>query len=98
MNSVVLTPNDLGPSGGAYSPEQLDNDIFFPMQKGVAEYNLQIFNRWGELLFQSENVGIGWDGYYRGELCKQDVYIWKVRARFSDGEEVEKAGDVTLLR
>ena len=94
----AFTPNDLGPSGGQFNPEQLDNDIFFPMQKGVAEYNLQIFNRWGELLFQSLDVGIGWDGYYKGELCKQDVYIWKVRARFSDGEEVEKAGDVTLLR
>lgn len=94
----AFTPNDLGPSDGAYEPDQLNNDIFFPIQRGVEDYNLQIFSRWGELLFQSTDVNIGWDGYYRGELCKQDVYIWKVRARFADGEEIEKAGDVTLLR
>ena len=94
----AFTPNDLGPSDGSYEPDQLNNDIFFPIQKGVQEYKLQIFNRWGELIFQSEDVNIGWDGYYRGELCKQDVYVWKVRALFSDGEEIEKAGDVTLLR
>lgn len=94
----AFTPNDLGPSDGRYEADQLNNDIFFPIQKGVQDYKLQIFNRWGELLFQSEDINIGWDGYYRGELCKQDVYIWKVRARFSDGEEIEKAGDLTLLR
>ena len=38
------------------------------------------------------------DGYYRGQPAKQDVYAWKARARFSNGEETTLAGDVTLLR
>lgn len=93
----AFTPNASGSQGGAYNPTSFDNDVFFPIQKGVVEYKLQIFNKWGELLFESEDVNIGWDGYYRGQLCKQDVYAWKVRARFSTGETISKAGDVTLL-
>lgn len=93
----AFTPTSSGPNGGLYDPTLYNNDIFFPLHKGVTEYRLQIFNRWGELLFESDDVNVGWDGYYRGELCKQDVYAWKVRARFSNGESIVKAGDVTLL-
>jgi gliding motility-associated-like protein len=95
----AFTPNTQQSNGGLFS--QLDpygNDVFFPLYKGVVEYNLMIFNRWGELLFESKEVNIGWDGYYRGELCKQDVYVWKVKAKFVDDSEIFKAGDVTLLR
>ena len=95
----AFTPNTQQSNGGSFS--QLDpyaNDVFFPLYKGVTEYNLMIFNRWGELLFESTSVNRGWDGYYRGELCKQDVYVWKVKAKFLDDSEVFRAGDVTLLR
>jgi PKD repeat protein len=94
----AFTPSDGGPFGGEYEPDQLNNDIFFPVQSGVEEYQLQLFNKWGELLFESDHVGIGWDGYYRGELCKQDVYAWKAKVRFSSGRELVLTGDVTLLR
>lgn len=93
----AFTPTTSGSNGGAYDPGGFTNDVFFPLHKGVSEYQLQIFNKWGELLFESDDVNIGWDGYYRGQLCKQDVYAWKVKARFSNGETVVKAGDVTLL-
>ena len=69
----------------------------FPLHLGVEEYDLQIFNKWGELLFESDDVWRGWDGYYRGALCKQDVYVWKAKARFVDGQSIVKTGDVTLL-
>ncbi len=93
----AFTPNNSGANGGSYDNINYSNDVFFPIHKGVIEYQLQIFNKWGELLFESVDVKIGWDGYYKGEVCKQDVYAWKVKARFVDGEEVIKAGDVTLL-
>ncbi|WP_306640593.1 PKD domain-containing protein [Sanyastnella coralliicola] len=93
----AFTPNLAEASDGFYNPANFDNDIFFPMQTGVIEYQLQIFNKWGEMLFESTDVAMGWNGYYKGEICKQDVYAWKVKARFSNGEEIIKAGDVTLL-
>jgi len=68
------------------------------MAEGVVEYNLYIYNRWGELMFESKDVDVGWDGYYNGKLCPQDVYIWKVEGKFINGKTFEKTGDVTLLR
>ncbi|MBN2681526.1 MAG: PKD domain-containing protein [Bacteroidales bacterium] len=94
----AFAPNQSGPTGGAYNPNDNHNQIFFPISFGIAEYNLNIFNRWGELVFESDDVNIGWDGYYRDKLCKQDVYVWKVRGKFADGKEFVKVGDVTLLR
>ncbi len=99
---MIDFPNAFSPTSssspmGHYDPMSFDNDVFFPMHKGVDEYQLLIFNKWGELLFESNDVYRGWNGFYRGQLAKQDVYVWKVRARFIDGQRFEKAGDVTLI-
>lgn len=101
-SSSIEFPNAFTPvaggSGGMYDPQSLNNNVFFPVYSGVEEYQLQIFNRWGELLFESKDAQIGWDGTYRGQLSKQDVYVWKARVKFIDGTELTEAGDVTLLR
>ena len=94
----AFTPDPLGSNGGIYDSSVLDNNVFFPVNYGVEEYKLQIYNRWGELIFETENVSQGWDGYYRGEMAQQDVYVWKVTATFVDGTQYVDAGDVTLLR
>jgi len=96
----AFTPSPNGSNGGYFdmADNNYDNDIFFPLSYGVDEYQLLIFNRWGELIYESTEVNRGWDGYYQGELCKQDVYVWKVKAKFTDGREVQRAGDVTLIR
>ena len=93
----AFSPNTVESSGGYYNIHSLDNDVFFPLHKGVEEYQLQIFNKWGELIYESNNIAKGWDGYYRGQLVKQDVYVWKVDARFVNGQHYEKAGDVTVI-
>jgi len=94
----AFTPGNTGPNGGVYDPNSFENDIFHPLSKGVVDYKLQVFNRWGELLFETQDVRQGWDGYYRGQLSKQDVYVWKAYARFASGEEKRLSGDLTLLR
>lgn len=94
----AFTPGNTGPTDGVYDPNSYDNDIFHPLSKGVEEYRFQVFNRWGELLFETDDIRKGWDGYYRGSLSKQDVYVWKAYARFVTGEEKRLSGDLTLLR
>jgi gliding motility-associated-like protein len=94
----AFTPNNNGPTDGVYDPQSYDNDHFFPLYSGVEDYRLEIFNRWGELLFVTEDPRIGWDGWYRGRPAKQDVYVWKAYAKFSDGRETVLKGDVTLIR
>jgi hypothetical protein len=46
----------------------------------------------------SKDVTIGWDGYYKGKLCLQDVYVWKILATTFEGDEIKKTGDLLLLR
>lgn len=94
----AFTPNSDGPSGGYYSFGNLSNDIFFPYSSGVVEYKLQIFNRWGELIFETTDIKKGWDGYYRDQLCQTGVYVWKAYVKLNNGRVFDKAGDVTLLR
>jgi gliding motility-associated-like protein len=95
----AFTPNKNGPSNGQYQYGERTNHVFYPfVQKGIVEYKLQIFSRWGELLFETTDINQGWDGYYGGKLAQQGVYIWRVTATFSDGRIIEQAGDVTLLR
>jgi gliding motility-associated-like protein len=94
----VFTPNVNGGNGGSYNPANLDNDVFFPYTSGVVEYKLLIFNRWGELVFESQDINMGWDGYFNGKLCQQDAYVWKADVKFFDGRKYNKTGNVTLLR
>jgi len=96
----AFTPSSTGSSDGYFdlNANNFNNDIFFPLHSGVDQYQLMVFNRWGELIFESREVNRGWDGFYRGDPCQQGVYVWKVRAKFSDGTERTMAGDVTLIR
>ena len=98
--SNAFRPNPNGPTGGDVrnlTPETYNQVFFPPIQEKVDEYHLQIFNRWGEMIFESYDINIGWDGYYRDKLAKQDVYIWKVTGKYSNGQPFAKAGDLTLL-
>ena len=95
----AFRPDASGPSGGRYDRNAVNpNTVFYPLHAGVEEYLLHIYNRWGELLFTSNDIETGWDGYYQGRLANQDVYVWKVWGTFINGEKFIKAGDVTLLR
>ncbi|MBN2213828.1 MAG: PKD domain-containing protein [Bacteroidales bacterium] len=86
-----------GPADENYDPGDPDLRIFRPVARGVEKYRLEIYNRWGELIFVSEDVNKGWNGYVDGKPVKQDVYIWRVTATFTGGKPMIKAGDVTLL-
>ena len=94
----AFTPDVHFASGGVYNPTDYTNHVFFPFATGISEFHILIFNRWGELIFESNDIDIGWDGYYRGELCQQDVYVYKAEATFIDGRQVQKLGDIMLLR
>jgi gliding motility-associated-like protein len=85
----------VGGSGGTGS----FNDVFLPFVRGVEEFNLQIFDRWGNLIFESNNQNIGWDGYGKdGRILPAGVYVYKLTIRLSDGQRSTQIGDVTMIR
>lgn len=98
----VLVPNAFSPnvagSGGPGGSSNGKNDVFLPLMRGVVEFELLVFNRWGELLFESHDASNGWDGYYNGKLCAQDVYVYRLTAMFDNGEKTVRVGDINLIR
>ena len=94
----AFTPNTTSSSGGSYDANDYSNDVFFLFARGVVEFDMAIFNRWGELIFRSNDVKVGWDGYFNGKLCQQDTYVWKVSMGFFDGRKYNNTGSVTLLK
>ena len=101
---TVFRPNPGGPTGGYVDPNDpnldpnIKNSIFFPgVARQVSEYHLYIYNRWGELLFESHDINVGWDGYIQDTQASQGVYIWKVTGVYANGSPFSMAGDVTLI-
>jgi PKD repeat protein len=95
----AFIPNPNGPSSGYYSPRSDEaSQVFHPVFSGISDYQLKIFSRRGLLIFESNDINIGWDGYFKGQLSEPGVYIWKVRGNFMNGEPFINMGDVTLLK
>ncbi|MEQ8470985.1 MAG: PKD domain-containing protein [Marinoscillum sp.] len=106
QNSVVQavaggreqTPNAFSPGGNGSNASDAVNDVFIPRVEGVSQFKMLIYNKWGQLLFESNSIENGWDGYFNGQLQPSDVYVYKLELTFSDGREMVKVGDVTLVR
>ena len=94
----AFMPNISGPIGGEYEVGNPSTQIFHPVHEGIDLYALEIYNRWGELIYRSDDINVGWDGYVQGKLSKMDVYVWKVTGRCTNGKSIIMAGDVTLYR
>ena len=89
------------PSG--FSPDgNQKNDLFRPVITcPVTEYNMQIFNRWGELIFETSNVNESWDGRYKNQPGDIGVYVWVVNytgLRRATLFSESLSGNVTLIR
>jgi len=98
----VFKWNQMGPTGGIWRegvyPEM--DEVFRPFFENVIEYKLEIYNRWGVLIYVSNDLYKGWDGYWgqdSNKLATQGVYVWKVSGRYIDGSYFNKVGDVTFL-
>lgn len=79
------------------------NEVFLPVVSGHVEesYELYVYDRWGQLVFESYHSNQGWDGSYRDrtDIAKSDVYVWKVRVKSAvNDEQKEFVGHVTLIR
>lgn len=96
----AFKPKKSGPTGGHYNPNDPSNHIFHPIYDGidVNNYILEIYNRWGELVFRTTDINKGWDGYYRDKLVTMDVYVWRLNTKCHNGKKIDETGDVTVIR
>ncbi len=72
------------------------NDAFYPAAVGVDILEFQVWSRWGKLVH--DDPANGWDGTVNGSEAPTDIYVYRVRYRRIDGQELMQKGDVALLR
>ncbi len=93
---IFYVPNTFTPDGNKF------NETFSPVFTSgfdIYGYNLLIFNRWGEIIFESENADIGWDGTYGGKLMQEGTYVWQIKVKVKGVDKPElHRGHVNLLR
>ncbi|MCO5261069.1 MAG: gliding motility-associated C-terminal domain-containing protein [Crocinitomicaceae bacterium] len=97
IEDVILffVPNSFTPDGDEF------NQSWKLIMKGGDQYgfNLKVFNRWGEIVWETDDASIGWDGTYKGQPAPQGEYTWRasIKHRNNDGKD-EYTGHVNLLR
>ena len=86
----------------AFTPFRNDgvNDTFFGKGVGIASYHIWIFDRWGNLIFNTTDIDEGWDGRANNgaDISQQDVFVWKVKLTDIFGRKHDYIGTVTLVR
>lgn len=90
--STFFAPNAITPNGDGV------NDVFLTQGAGIVDFKLYVFNRWGELLFEADDINKSWDATYKGIAVKPDVYVWRVVINDINGELHEYFGHVTVVK
>ena len=83
----------------AFTPGANSNSVFRPICIGIAslEY-FRVYNRWGELLYSTSQIGQGWDGRIQGKMQESNAYLWVLKGTDYIGKVISKKGSVVLIR
>jgi gliding motility-associated-like protein len=93
--TTLPIPNAFNPNSAAQ--ENRVFRVYADPENRVSKFALYIYNRWGELVFETNDIESGWDGTKNGNPCNAGVYVWTVYYEGSEGESTNK-GTVTLVR
>jgi gliding motility-associated-like protein len=100
-NTIINVENNLElfiPN--AFTPGSFDdmNNVFEVYGEGIEYVTMQVYNRWGEKIFESSNQRVAWDGIFKGEIQRPGVYTYYVNVEYLDGKALDRKGSVTLIR
>ena len=89
----LYIPNTFSPNG------DYKNDVFYARSHLLKEFEMDIFDRWGNHLFHSGDINYGWDGTYKGNIQQEDVYVWKIKyTKIHSDKILKQVGHVNLLK
>lgn len=91
VRSQLFVPN-------AFTPLSDKNNLFKPAQAAVSDYRMNIYNRQGVLVFDSEDITHGWDGRSKGEVCPSGTYVYVISFRDTEGKPHTQKGTLMLLK
>jgi gliding motility-associated-like protein len=90
-NMSIYVPNSFTPNGDGL------NENFGAYSESVKSFTMEVYDRWGELIFQSSDINMRWDGKYKGQAAPQGSYVYKILAKSITGKQITKKGSVNLI-
>jgi len=91
-NCYLFIPNSFSPNGDGV------NDVLFVRASGIKNILLRIYNRWGEKVFETNDITQGWDGTYKGKELSPGVFVYYIKGVFEETTSIYQKGNVTLIR
>lgn len=89
---LIYIPNSFTPNGDGV------NDVFKVHAEGIEGYHMQIFNRWGQMVFESFDVNNSWDGSFQNQQAPQGLYLYKITVTLKNDVKEYRSGNVYLIR
>jgi gliding motility-associated-like protein len=90
---AIYVPTGFTPNGDGR------NDRFTPHPVGIREYRyFRVFNRWGQVIFSTRQLNLGWDGTFNGQLQPAGTYVWMIEGVTANNERISQKGTITLIR
>ncbi|MDG1797044.1 MAG: gliding motility-associated C-terminal domain-containing protein [Flavobacteriales bacterium] len=100
LNSFVEDNSYSLYSPTAFSPDGDGiNDLFKVYGQGMSDFKIEIFNRWGQMIYKSFELSKGWDGTFKGKNLPTGSYVYKIKtSEYSEDKKLVKTGTVALVR
>jgi gliding motility-associated-like protein len=104
IDSILITVEAEKPECGnifvptAFSPDVTVNNILYVRGDCAASMEFDVFDRWGNKIFISNNINKGWDGNYNGQPMNMGTYVYYLTVTLMDGTTINKKGNITLVR
>jgi len=92
LEDGIGVPNSFSPNGDGL------NDLLFVKGQNIVEMDFKVYNRYGELVFETSEQTIGWDGNFKMKEEKDATFAWMLRYKLLDGRSGDMNGNVTILR
>ncbi|HLP12594.1 MAG TPA: gliding motility-associated C-terminal domain-containing protein, partial [Flavobacteriales bacterium] len=88
---ALFVPDIFAPNGGM-------NNILYVRGSGISEFTFRVYDRWGQKVFETTELSLGWDGTYSGRTLDTGVFVYTLEGKFYSGNEFSQKGNVTLKR
>ena len=92
-NLIYYFPSSFTPDGDGL------NDVFNVSGQGIIDFQMEIYNRWGQMVFKSFSINQKWDGTFRGKDLPTGTYVYKIKIiSYGDNQKSVKSGTISLVR
>ena len=88
----IYVPNTFTPNGDGI------NDTFGIAGEAIKDFTIQVYNRWGEMIFESANPNQRWDGTFKGVKVPQGAYVYRLTAQGATGKKENREGNLNVIR